>query len=168
MRFPLLDLPELARLNRLLMPPEGWNIPRKKKWRYLFRVLWEDRKRSLNPPSRYMAWLDFWTDGTWPPSGSLRSAEWSYWPHFDFWTDGTDWVDAPENIDNTDEGALSLQAMSRTERLKFRLQCKHAWRNPLMNDVDIGEVSPRYGWFAYLRGRERTKRMAAECRNLPY
>jgi hypothetical protein len=115
-----------------------------------------------------MAWLDFWTDGTWPPSGSLRSPEWSYWPHFDFWTDGTDWVDAPETIDNTDQWELELQAMSRLERLKFRLQCKYAWRNPLMNDVDIGEPSPRYERFAYFQGREHRKRMAAESRRLSY
>jgi hypothetical protein len=150
------------------MPPEGWNIPRKKKWRYLFRVLWEDRKRSLNPPSRYAAWRDFWTDGTWPPGCSLRSPQWSYWPHLDFWTDGIDWVDAPEWIDNTDSWQLELQAMSRLERLKFKLQCRQACRwNPLRNDIII-EPSPRYEAFAYLEGRERTKRMAAECHNLPY
>jgi hypothetical protein len=167
-RFPFLGLAELAKLNRLLMPPEGWNIPRKKKWRYLFRVLWEDRKRSLNPPSRYMAWLDFWTDGTWPPSGSLRSPEWSYWPHLDFWTDGIAWIDAPEWIDNTDRWQLERQAMSRLERLKLRLQSKYGWRNPLMNDVDIGEPGPRYEMFAYFQGREHRKRMAAENRRLPY
>jgi hypothetical protein len=87
----------------------------------------------------------------------------------DFWTDGIAWVDAPEWIDNTDRWQLSLlQAMSRTERLKLRLQCKYAWQNPLMNDVDIGEPSPRYEMFAYFQGRERRKRMAAECRSIPY
>jgi len=167
MRFSPWDRKELANLNRLLVPPEGWNIPRKKKWRYLFRVIWEDKKRSLIQPLRYMAWLDFWTDGTWPPGRSLRSPRWSYWPHLDFWTDGTDWVDAPEWIDNTDLWELELQAMSRIERLKFRLQCKYAWHNPLMNDVVI-EPSPRYEAFAYFQGREWRKRLAAESRRLPY
>ena len=168
MRFSPWDREELAKLNRLLVPPEGWNIPRKKKWRYLFRVLWEDRKRSLIQPSRYMAWLDFWTDGTWPPGRSLRSPQWDYCPHLDFWTDGTDWVDAPEGIDNADLWELELQVMSRLERLKFKLQCRQACRwNPLRNDIDI-EPSPRYEAFAYLEGRERTKRMAAEHRRIPY
>jgi len=58
--------------------------------------------------------------------------------------------------------------MSRTEQLKFRLQCKYARCNPLMNDVDIGEVSQRYEWFAYFQGREWRKRLAAESRRLPY
>jgi hypothetical protein len=167
-RFSFLDLPKLATLNRLLVPPEGWNIPRKKKWRYLFRVLWEDRKRSLIQPSRYIVWLDYWTDGDYQPPNNVRSPQHDLCPHFPFWTDGTNWVDAPEAIDNADPWALESQAMSRTERLKLRLQCKHGWHNPLMNDVDIGEPSPRYEWFAYLEHRKWTKRMAAEYRRLPY
>jgi len=51
-----------------------------------------------------------------------------YWPHLDFWTDGTDWVDAPECIDNTDSWELELQAMSRLERLKLKLQGRQASR----------------------------------------
>ena len=41
LRFSFWDRSELARLHRLLMPPGVWNIPRKKKWRYLLRVLRE-------------------------------------------------------------------------------------------------------------------------------
>jgi hypothetical protein len=166
MRFPSLDLRDLARLNRLLMPAQGWNIPRKKKWRYLWRVLWEDRKRSLIQPARYVANLDFWTDGDYQVPNNVRSPNWSHPPHFSFWTDGTDWVDAPEAIDNADAWELELQAMSRLDRLKLRLEMRRHGR--LRWDDLIMEPSPRYDWFAYLENREREKRRAAEFKRIAY
>jgi hypothetical protein len=44
-------------------------------------------------------------DGDYQAKASLRTPKWDYCPHLDFWTDGTDWVDAPEGIDNVDEGS---------------------------------------------------------------
>jgi hypothetical protein len=88
----------------------------------------------------------------------MRSPRWSHPPHFNFWTDGTDWVDAPDTIDNGEAWELELQAMSRLERLKVRLQCNHAWRHNPLKDGIIMEPSPRYEWFAYLQNKERTKR----------
>lgn len=38
---------------------------------------------------------------------------------------------------------------------------------PTQNDIEI-EPSPRFEAFAYLEGRERTKRMAPERRRIPY
>jgi hypothetical protein len=101
-RFSFWDRSELARLHRLLMPPGGWNIRRKKKWRYLLRVLREGRTRDFTQPSRLAVWLDFWTDRDYQPENNQRSPELDWNRYFDFWTDGTDWVDAPEAIDNTD------------------------------------------------------------------
>jgi hypothetical protein len=102
------------------------------------------------------------------PPNNIRSPQWDYPPHLDFWTDGTDWVDAPEAIDNADELELSVQAMSPIERRKSRLRSRQAARSfPFMNDLII-EVSPRYEAFAYLQDREHRKRMAAERRRIPY
>jgi hypothetical protein len=167
MRFPIFDRRDLARLSLLLMPEQGWKISRKKKWRYLWRVLWEDRRRGLLRPSRYTANLDFWSDGDHQVPNNVRSPKWDR-PHgFNFWTDGTDWVDAPEAIDNADEWELELQAMSRLERLKVRLQMRRHARLR-WNDIILVEPSPRYDWFAYLRNREREKRIAAESRRIVY
>ena len=150
------------------MPPGGWNIPRKKKWRYPLKVLREEGERGLIQPSRYTANLDFWTDGDYQVPNNVRSPELSHPPHFRFWTDGTDWVDAPEAIDNSDEWELVLQAMSRLERLKVRLQLGYdAKHYPLRNDV-IMEPSPRYERFAYLQNRECEKRRAAEFKRIAY
>jgi hypothetical protein len=148
------------------MPEQGWNITRKKKWRYLWRVLWEDRKRSLMQPSRYTANLDFWTDGDYQVPNNVRSPKWSYPPHFSFWTDGTDWVDAPDAIDNADEWELELQAMSRLERWKVRLQMRRYAR--LRWDDIIMELDPKADWFFYFQNRERNKRRAARWRRIAY
>jgi hypothetical protein len=99
---------------------------------------------------------------------NVRSPRWSHPPHFNFWTDGTDWVDAPDTIDNGEAWELELQAMSRLERLKVRLQCNHAWRHNPLKDGIIMEPSPRYEWFAYLQNKERTKRRAAQWHRIPY
>jgi hypothetical protein len=167
MRFPIFDRRDLARLNRLLMPEGGWRIPRKKKWRYLWRVLWEDRKRGLMQLSRYTANLDFWTDGDYQVPNNVRSPRWDHPPHFSFWTDGTDWVDAPEAIDNADEWELELQAMSRLERLKLRLEMRRHTRHRF-DDIILLDASPRFDWFFYFQNRERDKRRAARWRRIAY
>ena len=166
MRFPFPDRPGLDRLNRLLMPDGGWNIPRKKKSRYLRKCLLEREEREEVPLSRY---ADFWTDGDLQPTNNQRSPTADYsWAFPDFWTDGTDWVDAPEAINNTDFHGLLMQSLSRLERLKLKLQMKHTWwRNPLEGDIVI-EPSPRYDRFAYFEKRECKKREAAERRRIPY
>jgi hypothetical protein len=117
-------------------------------------------------PSRYMANLDFWTDGDYQVPNNVRSPRWSHPPYFSFWTDGTDWVDAPEAIDNADAWELELQAMSRLERLKVRLLMRRYAR--LRLDDIIMEPSPRYDWFAYLQYRECEKRRAARRRRIAY
>jgi len=150
------------------MPPGGWNIHLTKKWRYLLKVLREEGERGLIQPSRYAANLDFWTDGDYQVPNNVRSPRWSHPPHFTFWTDGMDWVDAPEAIDNGDEWELELQAMSRLERLKVRLQLRHFGRHyPLRDDI-IMEPSRRYEWFAYLQNRECSKQRVARWRRIPY
>jgi len=96
--------------------PEGWNIPRKKKWRYLFRVIWDDKKAQSHTTLALHAWLDFWTDGTWPPGAACAHHDGVTGPHLDFWTMGPIGLMRPEWIDNTDLWELELQAMSRIER----------------------------------------------------
>jgi hypothetical protein len=159
------DRPELAILNRLLMPAGGWKIPRKQKRGYLRKCLREREQREEVPLSRY---ADFWTDGDLQPENNQREPGWDDDPHFDFWSDGTDWVDCPEAIDNTDFHELFMQSLSPMGRLKFWLQMKHTWPgNPLVGDAVV-EPCPRYDWFAYFEERERKKRESAERRRIPY